>query len=161
MWVLADLPRRVRAADAYQTGILAAAVLLAVTGSVAVAADAPTPWGWYLVAATAAAAVLHARVWDSVPCKAWLLAHPFLLGVALTALFAVTDSYTAAMWSLLAVAGLPTMWVIAATNPRIATADTYSRPARRVVGFLAAAIDASLLPVIAYLVGLFEWVFNR
>lgn len=161
MRVLADLPRRVRAADAYQTGILAAAVLLAVTGSVAVVADTPTPWGWYLVLGTAAAAVLHARVWDSVPCKAWLLAHPFLLGVALTTLFAVTDRYTAAMWSLLAVAGLTTVWVVVATNPRIASADTYSLPARRAVGFLAAGIDASLLPVVAYLVGLFEWVLNR
>ena len=37
----------------------------------------------------------------------------------------------------------------------------YSLPMRRVVGFLASALDASLIPVMAYLVGLFEWVLNR
>jgi hypothetical protein len=29
------------------------------------------------------------------------------------------------------------------------------------VGFGASGIDASLIPVIAYLVGLFSWVLNR
>jgi hypothetical protein len=28
-------------------------------------------------------------------------------------------------------------------------------------GFLASAVDASLIPVLAYLVGLFAWVLDR
>ena len=34
-------------------------------------------------------------------------------------------------------------------------------PLRRLVGFVASGIDASLIPVIAYLVGLFTWVLSR
>jgi hypothetical protein len=39
--------------------------------------------------------------------------------------------------------------------------ETYSLPLRRLLGFVAAGLDASLIPVMAYLVGLFSWVLNR
>jgi hypothetical protein len=51
--------------------------------------------------------------------------------------------------------------VIAALFPRVASPDTYSLPMRRLVGFLSSAVDASVIPVLAYLVGLFAWVLNR
>ena len=53
------------------------------------------------------------------------------------------------------------MFVFAALVPRVASPDTYSLPMRRLVGFLASGVDASLIPVLAYLVGLFAWVLNR
>lgn len=159
--MLSDLPRRVRACDAYQTGFIAGAVLLAVLGSLALIIDLPGPWGWYVVVAAAFGSVLRARVWDSVPCKAWLLAYPFLLGIGLLAMFCLNDRYLAALWVLAGLAGQTMVWVVVAMNPRIASADTYSLPVRRLVGFVAAGVDASLIPVIAYLLGLFAWVLNR
>ncbi|PRC52488.1 type VII secretion integral membrane protein EccD, partial [Mycobacterium sp. ITM-2017-0098] len=51
-------------------------------------------------------------------------------------------------------------WVVVALNPRIAQPDTYSLPMRRLLGFVAAGLDASVIPVMAYLVGVFAWVLN-
>ncbi|MGE2713183.1 type VII secretion integral membrane protein EccD [Mycolicibacterium litorale] len=160
--VLEDLPRRVRMSQSHQTGFLAAGVLLSVTGSVVLVGQQDVSrWAWYVVVAAAAGAVLRARVWDSAPCKAWLLAHPFLLTVALLVLFAATDRFDAAWWSLAAALAIVVVWVIVALNPSIASPETYSLPMRRLVGFAAAGVDASLIPVMAYLVGLFSWVLNR
>ncbi|WP_197382913.1 type VII secretion integral membrane protein EccD [Mycolicibacterium mengxianglii] len=161
--VLRDLPRRVRISEAHQTGFIAGAVLLSVLGVLAIAGrpEAPGVWGWYVVAAVGAAAVLRARVWDTVSCKAWLLAQPHLVTVLLTVLFIVQERYLAALWSSLVLAALVAIWCFVATNPRLASADSYSLPMRRVVGFLASAIDASLIPVMAYLVGIFTWILNR
>jgi len=100
-------------------------------------------------------------VWDSAPCKAWLLAQPFLMGILFLASFAADGRYTAAWWALAALAGLTAVFVFAALVPRVASPDTYSLPMRRLVGFLASGVDASLIPVLAYLVGLFAWVLNR
>lgn len=164
--VLEDLPRRIRAGDAYQTGFIAAGVLLAVTGSVlvvwpAVSGDGGVPvWSWYLVAATALAAALRARVWDSSACKAWLLGHGYLVTTVLLVLSAAHEKYSAAWWALGVLAVLVAAWAVAALNPRIAQPDTYSLPMRRVVGFVATALDASVIPVMAYLVGLFTLVLN-
>jgi type VII secretion integral membrane protein EccD len=161
--VLEDLPRRVRIGDAHQSGFIAAAVLLSVLGSVAIA---PRPeslggWGWYVVAATAAASVLRARVWDSAACKAWLLAQPYLVAGVLLVLYTATGRYAAALGAVLVLAALMLAWVVVALNPRIASAESYSLPLRRLLGFVAAGLDASLIPVMAYLVGLFAWVLNR
>jgi type VII secretion integral membrane protein EccD len=161
--VLADLPRRVRISDAHQTGFIAGAVLLSATGSLAVAwrPEALSPWGWYLIAATAAAAALRARVWDSAACKAWLLAQPFLVAVGLLVLYTATAAYLPALVVAVVLAALVLAWVVVALSPAIAAPETYSLPLRRLVGYVASGIDASLIPVIAYLVGLFEWVLNR
>ncbi|ANI37659.1 type VII secretion integral membrane protein EccD [Mycolicibacterium vaccae] len=164
--VLQDLPRRIRASDAHQTGFIAAGVLLGVTGSVfvlwpAVGGDGSvSPWAWFLVGAVALGAVLRARVWDSASCKAWLLAQPFLTATALLAVFTVTGRYGAAWWALGVFAVLVAAWVVAALNPRIAEPETYSLPMRRLLGFAAAAVDASVIPVMAYLVGLFTLALN-
>ncbi|WP_197377196.1 type VII secretion integral membrane protein EccD [Mycolicibacterium baixiangningiae] len=160
--VLEDLPRRVQMSQSHQTGFLAAGVLLSVTGSVVLVGQQDVSrWAWYVVVAAAAGAVLRARVWDSAPCKAWLLAHPLLLTVALLVMFAATERFDAAWWSLAAAAVLAVVWIVVALNPSIASPETYSLPMRRLVGFAAAGVDASLIPVMAFLVGLFSWVLNR
>ncbi|HEX2283892.1 MAG TPA: type VII secretion integral membrane protein EccD, partial [Mycobacterium sp.] len=73
----------------------------------------------------------------------------------------VTGRYDAAWWTLIALAALVLVWVVVALNPAIAAPESYSLPMRRLVGFAASGIDASLIPVMAYLVGLFTWVLNR
>jgi type VII secretion integral membrane protein EccD len=161
--VLEDLPRRVRLSDAHQTGFIAAGVLLSVLGSAAIALRPETlsGWGWYVVAATTVAAALRARVWDSAACKAWLLAQPYLVTVVLAVLYTATARYLAAVCALVVLAVLVLAWVVAALNPTIASPESYSLPLRRLVGFVASGIDASLIPVMAYLVGLFSLVLNR
>jgi len=161
--VLEDLPRRVRIGDAHQNGFIAGAVLLSVLGSVAIALrpEALSGWAWYVVAATAAASVLRARVWDSAACKAWLLAQPYLVAGVLLVCYAATGRYAAALGALLVLVVLVTAWVVVALNPDVAEPESYSLPVRRLLGFAAAGLDASLIPVMAYLVGLFAWVLNR
>lgn len=161
--VLADLPRRVRISDAHQTGFIAGAVLLSALGSLAIAWNPHTlsGWGWYVVAATSAAAALRARVWDSAAIKAWLLAQPYLVAAALAIVYTSTAHYLAALIAVVVLAALVSAWVVVALSPSIASPDTYSLPLRRLVGFFASGIDASLIPVIAYLVGIFAWVLNR
>jgi type VII secretion integral membrane protein EccD len=161
--VLEDLPRRVRVGNAHQTGFIAGSVLLAVLGSLLVAGRSDTPgvWGWYLVIATAVAAVLRARVWDTAACKAWLLAEPYLLALSLVVVFGVQDRYLVATVTLGVLAALVLAWIVVAVNPRLASPESYSLPMRRLVGFASAAVDASLIPVMAYLIGIFTWVINR
>ncbi|MGY4712624.1 type VII secretion integral membrane protein EccD [Mycolicibacterium sp. CBM1] len=161
--ILADLPRRVRRGEAHQSGLIAGGVMLAVAGSLYVAArpEAPGVWGWYLVVASAAAAALRARVWDTAVCKAWLLAQPALVATGMLVIFTVEQRFVAALWALAVLGALTTAWLVVAANPAIAVAERYSLPVRRLVGFLAAALDASLIPVMAYLVGLFGWILQR
>jgi len=165
--ILEDLPRRVRVGDAHQNGFIAGAVLLAVLGSVAIAlrpealSGAGRYLGWYVVAATAATATLRARVWDSAACKAWLLAQPYLVAGVLLVLYTATGRYAAALGAGLVLVALLLVWIVVAVNPRIASPESYSLPLRRLLGFVAAGLDASLIPVMAYLVGLFSWVLNR
>jgi type VII secretion integral membrane protein EccD len=161
--VLQDLPRRVRISDAHQIGFIAGAVLLSAIGSVAIALRPETlaAWGWYVVVATSAAAALRARVWDSAACKAWLLAQPYLVCVTLVVFYTATARYLAALIAVIVLAALVLAWVVVALNPPIASPDSYSLPVRRLLGFVASGIDASLIPVIAYLVGLFSLVLNR
>jgi type VII secretion integral membrane protein EccD len=160
--VLEDLPRRVRIGDSHQTGFIAGGVVLATAGALILAGPLDVSyWTWYVVGAVALGAVLRARVWDSAPCKAWLLGQPFLMAISFLAAFAADGRYTAAACALAALAGLTAVFVFAALVPRIASPDTYSLPMRRLVGFLASGVDASLIPVLAYLVGLFAWVLNR
>lgn len=161
--VLEDLPQRVRAGDAYQNGIIAGAVLLNTLGSFAIAAQPETvpAWGWYAVVASAVATALRARVWDSVASKFWLLAQPYLVTGALLVLYGATGRYLAALFAAAVLAGLVAVWVLAALVPSVADPQSYSLPVRRLLGFVASGLDASLIPVIAYLVGIFSWVLNR
>lgn len=161
--VLEDLPRRVQVSEKYQTGFVAGGVLLSALGSFAIAAQPETvpAWGWYVVVANAVAAALRARVWDSAASKSWLLAQPYLVTVALLALYGATGRYLAALIAVAVLAGLVSIWVLASTVPAIADPHSYSLPVRRLAGFLASGLDASLIPVIAYLLGIFAWVLDR
>jgi type VII secretion integral membrane protein EccD len=161
--LLADLPRRVRVGEAHQTGLIAGAVLLSSAGSLVVAGrtDGPGAWGWYLVAAAAAAAVLRARVWDTAACKGWLLAQPFLVTGGLLLAYVAAHRFVPALWTVVALGALTAVWVVVAVNPDTASAERYSLPVRRLVGFLAAGLDASLIPVVFYLAGIFTWVLDR
>jgi len=161
--VLEDFPRRVRISDAHQSGFIAAAVLLSVLGSVAIALHPETlsVVGWYVVGATAVTSILRARVWDSAACKAWLLAQPYLVAGVLLVLYTATGRYAAALGAVLVLIALALVWVVVALNPGIASPESYSLPVRRLLGFVASGLDASLIPVMAYLVGLFGWVLNR
>ncbi|MBS9535808.1 type VII secretion integral membrane protein EccD [Mycobacterium sp. M1] len=161
--VLADLPRRVRVTDAHQTGFIAGAVQLAVLGSVAIAVvpEGLSPWAWYAVAGIAVASVLRARVWDSAWCKAWLLAEPHLTAVVLLICYAATGRYAAAAGAVAVLAVLVAVWAVVALSPSVASPDSYSLPVRRLVGFLASGVDATLIPVMAFLVGIFAWVLSR
>jgi type VII secretion integral membrane protein EccD len=160
--LLQDLPRRVRVSDSHQTGFIAGGVLLAVAGSLTlVVPQGVSPWAWYVVAAAGLGAALRARVWDSAPCKAWLLGQSYLVTLALAVVFLLDERYEAAWWASIALAVLTVVWAIAALYPAVASPDTYSLPMRRLTGFLASSLDASLIPVLAYLVGVFAWVLNR
>ncbi|KAA0111301.1 type VII secretion integral membrane protein EccD [Mycolicibacterium sp. P1-5] len=161
--LLADLPRRVRVGEAHQNGVIAGSVLLASAGSMIVAGrtEGPGVWGWYLVAGAASAAVLRARVWDTAACKGWLLAQPFLVTTGLLVAFAVAHRFVPALWTLVVLGALTVAWVVIAVSPDAAAAERYSLPVRRLVGFVAVGLDASLIPVMAYLVGVFAWVLDR
>ncbi|MCX2933417.1 type VII secretion integral membrane protein EccD [Mycobacterium sp. CVI_P3] len=163
MRVLEDLPRRVRLSEAHQTGFIAGAVVLSVLGSLAVVErpDSVGAWGWYAVIATSAAAVLRARVWDTAACKALLLMQPVLASIGLLVLFLSTGHQLPAACVLAALGVFTAALVTASVNPNLAEPESYSLPIRRLVGLLAAAVDASLIPVLAYLVGLFGWVLDR
>ncbi len=161
--MLEDLPRRVRVTDAHQTGFIAGAVLLAVLGSVAIAfvPEGLSGWAWYVVAGIGVASVLRARVWDSAWCKAWLLAEPHLTAIALLVGYAATGRFAAAFGAVLVLAALVAVWAVVSLSPSVASPDSYSLPVRRLVGFLASGVDATLIPVMAYLVGIFAWVLSR
>jgi hypothetical protein len=113
------------------------------------------------VVAASAASALRARVWDSATTKAWLLAQPFLVAGVLLVVYTATGRHGAALVAALVLTALTLAWVVVALNPGIASPDSYSLPLRRLLGFVAAGLDASLIPVLAYLVGLFSWVLNR
>ncbi|WP_059015398.1 type VII secretion integral membrane protein EccD [Mycobacterium sp. M26] len=161
--VLADLPRRIRRGEAHQSGLIAAGVMLSVAGALFVATTpgGPGTWGWYLIAASTAAAVLRARVWDTTACKAWLLSQPFGVCVGLLVIALVEGRLVAATWVLAVLAAVTAIWVLVAVSPDIASAQRYSLPLRRLVGFAASALDASLIPVAVYLIGIFSWVLDR
>ncbi|MCE4166360.1 type VII secretion integral membrane protein EccD, partial [Mycobacterium tuberculosis] len=75
--------------------------------------------------------------------------------------YTATGRYVAAFGAVLVLAVLMLAWVVVALNPGIASPESYSLPLRRLLGLVAAGLDVSLIPVMAYLVGLFAWVLNR
>nr|CRL70767.1 transmembrane protein [Mycolicibacter nonchromogenicus] len=105
--------------------------------------------------------MLRARVWDSAASKSWLLAQPHLVAAALLVLYGATGRYLGALIAVGVLAALVSIWVLASAVPAVADPHSYSLPVRRLVGFVASGLDASLIPVIAYLVGIFAWVLDR
>ena len=76
-------------------------------------------------------------------------------------MFLIAGTRLPAVGALVALGVLTAAFVTASVNPGLTDPERYSLPLRRLVGFLAAAVDASLIPVLAYLVGLFGWVLDR
>jgi hypothetical protein len=76
-------------------------------------------------------------------------------------LYTSTGRYAAALGAVLVLLVLVSVWIVVALNPGIAAPESYSLPVRRLVGFVATGLDASLIPVMAFVVGLFGWVLNR
>lgn len=162
--VLADLPRRASRAASLHTGLIAGATSALVLGALCLlptavgGAGSGNFWRWYVALAALSATVLRARVPAGAAAKAWLVTAP--------ALVAVLGAGTAAragewIWSLVLVGTLgaiAAVWLVVAARPKLADPEGYSLPARRVVNLLALALDASLIPVIAYLCGVFQWV---
>ena len=72
-----DLPRKTAISASYQSGLIAASVILAVLGSVLVLwlPDAPALLAWWLVIATITVTVLRMRIWDSAIPAMWFLGH--------------------------------------------------------------------------------------
>lgn len=163
MQALLDLPRRIRVGEAHQAGLLAGAAALSVIGSLAIVgrSGAPGVWSWYAVTATALAALLRARIWSSSVCKFVLLAQPLVVTVGILVLFVTEGRYVGGLWALIVLAVVTTGLVVVAVNPQLAAAKQYSLPIRRMIGLFAGAVDASLVPVLAYLVGLFAWLLER
>lgn len=85
----------------------------------------------------------------------------YLVAGVLLVFYTATGRYVAAFGAVLVLAVLMLAWVVVALNPGIASPESYSLPLRRLLGLVAAGLDVSLIPVMAYLVGLFAWVLNR
>ena len=117
--------------------------------------DAPR-WAWYVAVAAAAGATLRARVWDSGGVQELAPGAPYLLTATLLATFVITDRYQAA-WYDADRAG--------STGPGLGRRRI--QPESRLTGELFATdaaagrfprrggIDASVIPVMAFLIGLF------
>ncbi|GAB4699304.1 hypothetical protein MOKP118_27500 [Mycobacterium avium subsp. hominissuis] len=79
----------------------------------------------------------------------------------LLVLYTATGRYAGALGAVLVLLALVAVWIVVALNPGIAAPESYSLPVRRLVGFVATGLDASLIPVMAFVVGLFGWVLDR
>jgi type VII secretion integral membrane protein EccD len=162
--VLADLPRRASRAASLHTGLVAGATSALVLGvlcllpTAAGGAGAGNFWRWYVALAALSATVLRARVPAGAAAKAWLVAAPALVAALGAGIAARAGEW---LWSLVLVGvlgAIAAVWLVVAARPKLADPEGYSLPARRVVNLFALALDASLIPVIAYLCGVFQWV---
>ena len=154
-----DLPRKTATSASYQSGLIAASVILAVLGSVLVVwlPDAPALLAWWLVIATITVTVLRMRIWDSAIPALWFLATPFLTALALTISFAATGHLLAGLYAAAAAAGLTVVLLIAAAlKPRQLTI-----PQRRYLDLFENTLLITILPAMLWLVGLVSLIRNR
>lgn len=154
-----DLPRKAATSNAYQSGLIAASVLLAVIGSVLVAwiPAAPSLLAWWLVIATIAVTVLRMRIWDSAVPALWFLAAPFLTAAALTVTFTLTGHLVAAIYATATVAGLTVLLLLASVvKPRELTI-----PQRRYLDFFENTLLVTIPPAMLVLAGLVGLIRNR
>lgn len=154
-----DLPRKAATCNAYQSGLIAASVLLAVTGAVLVLwiPAAPSLLAWWLVIATSAVTVLRMRIWDSAVPALWFLATPFLTTAALTVAFTLTGHLMAAIYASTAMAGLTVLLLLASVvKPRELTI-----PQRRYLDFFENTLLVTIPPAMLVLTGLVGLIRNR
>jgi type VII secretion integral membrane protein EccD len=154
-----DLPRKAATSNAYQSGLIAASVILGVIGSVLVVwiPAAPSLLAWWLMLATIAVTLLRMRIWDSAVPALWFLSAPFLTALALSVAFALNGHMMAAIYAAAALAGLTMVLLLAAVlKPRELTI-----PQRRYLDFFENTLLATILPAMLLLVGLVGLIRNR
>ena len=154
-----DLPRKTATSASYQSGLIAASVILAVLGSVLVLwlPDAPSLLAWWLVIATITVTVLRMRIWESAIPALWFLATPFLTALALTISFTATGHLLAGLYAAAAIAGLTVvLLVVSVFKPRELTT-----PQKRYLDLFENALLITILPAMLWLVGLVSLIRNR
>jgi type VII secretion integral membrane protein EccD len=154
-----DLPRKTAISASYQSGLIAASVILAVLGSVLVLwlPDAPSLLAWWLVIATITVTVLRMRIWESAIPALWFLATPFLTALALTISFTATGHMLAGLYAAAAIAGLTVvLLVVSVVKPRELTT-----PQKRYLDLFENALLITIVPAMLWLVGLVSLIRNR
>lgn len=154
-----DLPRKTAISASYQSGMIAASVILAVIGSVMVLwlPDQPPLLAWWLVVATITVTVLRMRIWDSAVPSLWFLSAPFVTALTLAVAFAATGHLMAGMYATAAVAGLTMAFLVASVlKPRDLTI-----PQRRYLDLFENTLLVTIAPTLLWLVGLVSLIRNR
>jgi type VII secretion integral membrane protein EccD len=154
-----DLPRKTATCNSYQSGLIAAAVILSVMGSVLVVwlPAGPALLAWWLVVVTTTVTMLRMRIWDSAIPALWFLATPFSTAAALSLSFTATGHLIAALYAAAAVAGLTVVLLVAAAvKPR-----ELSIPQRRWLDLFENTLLITILPAMLWLVGLVSLIRNR
>jgi type VII secretion integral membrane protein EccD len=154
-----DLPRKTATSNSYQSGLIAAAVILSVLGSALVLwlPAAPGWLAWWLVLTTMTVTVLRMRIWDSAIPAMWFLATPFLAAVTLSVSFTATNHLVAGLFSALALVVLTVLLLLAsALRPRELTI-----PQRRWLDLFENTLLITIVPAMLWLVGLVSLIRNR
>ncbi|MBS4730620.1 type VII secretion integral membrane protein EccD [Mycobacterium sp. SM1] len=154
-----DLPRKTAACNSYQSGLIAASVILSVIGSVLVVwlPAAPSLLAWWLVVATTTVTVLRMRIWDSAIPALWFLATPFLTAAALCLSFTATGHLIAGLYAAAAVVGVTALLLVAAAvKPR-----ELSIPQRRWLDLFENTLLITIPPAMLWLTGLISLIRNR
>jgi type VII secretion integral membrane protein EccD len=154
-----DLPRKTATCNSYQSGLIAASVILSVIGSVLVVwlPAGPALLAWWLVVVTTTVTVLRMRIWDSAIPALWFLATPFLTAAALSLSFTATGHLVAGLYAGAAVVGLTVvLLVVAAVKPR-----ALSIPQRRWLDLFENTLLITILPAMLWLIGLIGLIRNR
>lgn len=115
---LEELPRRVALTQSFQSGLLAAAVLMTVIGSVLVVWPPARPgwWNWGLVVAIALVMVLRMRSYDVAAGCLWLLSTPLLSAASVSVVFLATGHVMAGVYGMGVLIGLLGVFVAVAAN---------------------------------------------
>ncbi|ORX21130.1 type VII secretion integral membrane protein EccD [Mycobacterium xenopi] len=154
-----DLPRKTAICNSYQSGLIAASVILSVIGSVLVVwlPARPSLLAWWLVVAATIVTVLRMRIWDSAIPALWFLATPFLTAAALSVSFTATGHLVAGLYAAAAVAGLTLVLLVAAAlKPR-----ELSIPQRRWLDLFENTLLVTIPPAMLWLTGLISLIRNR
>ncbi|SKT85012.1 MULTISPECIES: type VII secretion integral membrane protein EccD [Mycobacteroides] len=170
--VLAELPRKTAATNAYLVGFVAASVLLQVIGSVLLVwrPDRPTagtsvedwawlsdPLTWWFLVATALVVPLRMRIWKARTACVWFLISPVLTAAALAVSFTATGHVVAGRWAL---------GVVIALSGVIAAAAAMRKPIelsimqRGILDWIENILLATVLPTAVWLLGLVMLVAN-
>lgn len=155
---LEALPRKVAVSHAYQSGYVAASVVLSVIGSVLVLwlPDRPALAAWWLVVATAVANLLKARIWDSATAALWFVASPLVTTVALATSFTATGHRMAG----LAAAGVLVVLTVLLIGAAAIGNKEGTLPQRRYLDLFENTLLFTILPTVLWLTGIVSMLRN-